>query len=496
MRQPLYRTSFRAFALAGLVLLLVAPRQMAAAGRAAPADSRPNILFCLADDWAWPHAGAYGDKVVKTPTFDRIAREGVLFNQAYVAAPTCTASRGGILTGQAIHRLEEGANLWSLLPAKFQVYPDLLEQSGYAVGYTRKGWGPGTIAGTGRTRNPAGPHFRNLEQFLKSVPPGRPFCFWFGSFDPHRPYAKDSGVRSGMDPDAVAVPPWLPDTPTVRKDILDYYFEVERFDREVGEMLDLLERAGKLDNTLVIMTGDNGIPFPRAKATLYDSGTRMCFAACWKAKVKGGRVVDDFVSFSDIAPTFLEAAGLKPPKEMTGRSFLDVLLSGRSGQVDPRRDKVFTERERHCLCRPGGKSYPIRALRTREFLYIRNLRPELSPSGDLTTPNVVGAYGDVDGSPSKAEIIARRGEPAMAPFFKMAFGKRPAEELYDVSKDPGQVHNVAGQPAYAAAQKRLRAELDAWMLQTADPRAKGETDQWDAKCPYVGARGKPKPKKK
>lgn len=456
------------------------------------ADERPNILFCIADDWAWPHAGAYGDKVVKTPTFDRIAREGVRFTHTYVTAPSCTASRGGILTGQAIHRLEEGGNLWSTLPAKFKCYPDVLEEAGYAVGLQGKGWGPGTIQGTGRTRNPAGPPFKGFKPFLDSVPQGKPFCFWFGGLDPHRPYDKDSGVRSGMDPARVEVPPWLPDTPTVRKDICDYYFEVERFDRDVGEIVRLLEERKLLRNTLIVVTGDNGSPFPRAKATLYDAGTRAPMAVCWKARVPGGRVVDDFVSHADLAPTFLEAAGLKPLPEMTGRGLLDVLLSGKSGRVDPARDHAVTERERHAWVRPGGKSYPSRALRTADFLYVRNFRPELWPAGDPDFPNLVGFYGDVDGSPSKEEIIARRDEPAIAPFFKMAFAKRPAEELYDVRKDPGQTRNVAGEAEYADVQKKLSGRLQEWMAATADPRAKGETDRWDEACPYVGAKTRPK----
>lgn len=480
------------------VALVVAGGVAAVAGEsraepARPADDRPNLLFAIADDWGWPHAGAYGDAVVRTPTFDRLAREGVLFHHAFVAAPSCTASRGAILTGQAIHRLEEGGNLWSILPQKFPVYPDLLEASGYAVGHARKGWGPGTLAGSGRTRNPAGPQFKSFEEFWKTLPDGKPFCFWFGSLDPHRPYERDSGLRSGLKPDAVQVPAFLPDTPVVRRDILDYYFEIERFDREVGQIVGLLEKAGRLDNTIVVMTSDNGMPFPRAKATLYDGGTRVPLAVRWPAKVRGGRSVEDFISGCDFAPTFLEAAGLKPLAEMTGRSFLDLLTGGRAGRVDPRRDKVFTERERHAAVREGNKSYPVRAVRTREFLYLRNLRPQLWPAGDPAFPNVVGPFGDVDGSPTKSEILDRREEAAMAPFFTLAFAKRPAEELYDLTKDPAQLHNVAGAPEYAAAQKKLRAELERWMRETGDPRAEGETDFWDT-CPYVA--GQPRPKAK
>jgi len=338
-------TSARLSAVCALVVLAGLWVWEARGAQPAPgADARPNILFAIADDWGWPHAGAYGDKIVKTPTFDRLARQGVLFHYSYVAAPTCTASRGAILTGQAIHRLAEGGNLWSILPKRFQVYPDLLEEAGYVVGCTGKVWGPGTLEGSGRTRNPAGPPFKGFAQFLESVPAGKPFCFWFGSVDPHRPYEKDSGVGSGMKPEEVQVPPFLPDTPTVRRDLLDYYFEVQRFDRNVGECLQVLEEAGRLRNTIVVMTSDNGIPFPRAKATLYDAGTRVPLAICWPAKAPGGRTVEDFISHCDFAPSFLEAAGLKPLPEMTGRSFLDVLVSGKSGRVDPRRDHVFTGR--------------------------------------------------------------------------------------------------------------------------------------------------------
>ncbi len=152
------------------------------------AVDRPNILFAIADDWSWPHAGIYGDRVVKTPTFDRLAREGVMFTNAYCVTPSCTASRGSILTGQTIHRLEAGGNLWSTLPKKFETFPDLLEAAGYAIGYQGKGWGPGSLVASGRTRNPAGPEFKNFEEFLQSVPEGKPFCFWFGSTDPHRSY--------------------------------------------------------------------------------------------------------------------------------------------------------------------------------------------------------------------------------------------------------------------------------------------------------------------
>lgn len=470
--------------------LLLATAVFCGIGRDTRAE-RPNIVLALADDWGWPHAGALGDKVIRTPTFDRLAEEGVLLTHAFAAAPTCTASRGAILTGQAVHRLKKGANLCSVLPAEFKVYPDLLEEAGYFVGYTRKGWAPGVWQGSGRARNPAGPEFGSFSEFLARLPGDRPFCFWFGSQDPHRPYEAGSGAAAGMKPEEVEVPPWLPDTPVVRNDILDYYFEVQRFDREVGEMLNLLRRAGKLDNTLVVMTGDHGFPFPRGKCTLYDSGTRVPLAIAWPGRVPGGRTIDDLVSLADLAPTFLEAAGIGRPSEMTARSLLGVLLSGRSGRVDPLRDRVFTERERHALSRTNDRSYPVRAIRTREYLYIRNFRPGLWPAGEEDWPCVAGRWGDVDASPSKTAVLDSRGDPHQRKYFDVAFGKRPAEELYDVRRDPAQLDKLADDPQYATVRRRLRSELERWMVETGDPRARGETDFWDT-CPYVGGRPFPR----
>lgn len=451
------------------------------APQSAPRQNRPNILLAIADDWSGAHAGAYGDKTLATPTFDRIAREGVLFRHAFTASPSCTPSRAAILTGQAVHRLEEGGNLHGSLPARFAVYPEILEEAGYYVGYTRKGWGPGRFEPGGRTRNPAGPQYKTFEEFFKQRPVGRPFCFWFGSQDPHRPYEAGSGAGAGLDAATMRVPAFLPDTTEVRNDLLDYYAEVQRFDRELGDILKALESAGELDNTLVAVTSDNGMPFPRAKANVYDAGAHMPLAIRWPASVRAGRTVDDFVSSTDLAPTFLEAAGLKPPTLVTGRSLLDLLRGGtQSG-----RDRVFIERERHANVRRGDLSYPVRALRTKDFLYVRNLRPDRWPAGDPERYFSVGPFGDVDNGPTKTLILDRREERGIRQYFRLAFAKRPADELYDLRDDPEQIENVAEDPRYAAERQRLRTELDRWMRDTADPRATEDDDRWD-RYPYYG----------
>jgi hypothetical protein len=250
----------------------------------------------------------------------------------------------------------------------------------------------------------------------------------------------------------------------------------------MGAMIKLLEESDQLDNTLVVLTGDNGMPFPRCKANLYNYGAHQPLAVRWPARVKGGRAVDDFVVLTDVAPTFLEAAGLKPLPEMTARSFLDLA----TGENPVRRDKVFLERERHANVRDGDKSYPMRAVRTREFLYIRNLRPDLWPAGDPVKWKDVGGYGDCDGGPTRSLILNRRDEEGMKKSYQLCFDKRPAEELYDLVKDPFELNNVAERAEYADAKKRLRAELDRWMNETADPRAVNpDDDRWD-RYPYFG----------
>ncbi len=450
--------------------------------------AKPNIVVAIADDWSWPHAGAYGDTQVKTPAFDRVAREGVLFTNAFCGSPSCTPSRGAFLTGQAVHRLENGGNLWSLLPKKFACYPDLLEADGYAIGLMGKGWGPGTLEGSGRKRNPAGPVVKDFDTFLKAVPKGKPFAYWFGSQDPHRPYEAGSGIKSGMKPGGVVVPPFFPDSPIIRSDILDYYYEVERFDRAVDNILKALDAAGLAENTIVVVTSDNGMPFPRCKANLYDSGTHMPLAIRWPAKLTKSLTFNAFVSHTDLAPTFLDAVGLKPVAAMTGKSLLPLL----AGSLDPSlivdRDAVFLERERHANVRTENMSYPSRAVRTYKHLYIRNLRPDRWPAGDPVLVHSVGPFGDVDGSPTKDFLLSRRDEPAIAPFFHKAFAKRAAEELYDLVVDPHQMKNVADDPGFAKIKAELRGRLDRWQSETNDPLvndAEKGREPFDD-YPYVG----------
>jgi len=450
---------------------------------------RPNILFAFADDWGWSYAGAYGEPTIKTPVFDRIAKEGVLFTHAFVSSPSCTPCRGSLLTGQHFWRLGHGANLHSILPAEIPVYPELISRAGYFVGHTGKGWGPGRRGE--RKQNPAGPTFKSFEQFLQERPKEKPFCFWFGSSDPHRGYDPKLRKEMGINPDDVQVAPFFPDATAVREDIADYYAEVQRFDNDVGRLVEKLELIGELDNTIVVVSGDHGMPFPRCKTNLYDSGVRVPLAVRWPGKVKAGRKVNDLVSLVDLAPTFLEIAGEALPKQMTGRSLLSILTSDKQGVVDSSVDCVFFGRERHCPCQeePVSGGYPMRAVRTHDFLYIRNFLPERWPAG---TPNYERAYkdkswlGDCDNGPTKFYMWANRFDAKVKPLYDLAFARRASEELYDLKADPHQMRNVAGESTYMQTKIELREKLMEKLRRTNDPRVLGQGKKID-EYPYYGS---------
>jgi arylsulfatase A-like enzyme len=320
-----------------------------------------------------------------------------------------------------------------------------------------------------------------LDDFLDELPAGKPFCFWFSSRHPHRPWNDGRQHKEAMRPADAAVPPHLPDHPTVRDDILNYACEVMEFDREASDLLQLLRDRGLLDNTLVVMTGDNGDQLPRGLANCYDTGTRIPMVLSWKAKVPTGVKVDAFVSLTDLAATFLDAAGVPRPADWDSRSLLPLARDGNHGQ--PQRDAVFLERERHANVRRGDLSYPVRGIRTREFLYLRNLHPERWPAGDPEFYWSVGEFGDVDDSPTKRLLQSAANDPQLDRWFRLVFDKRPAEELYDLATDPGQVRNVASDPNYAETLQQLRRRVTGWMEATGDPRAKGDTDYWDL-APY------------
>lgn len=466
---PLWRSLFSLTA----VLLLSGP---------AVAAERPNFLFIIFDDLSWNTTGAYGCDWVKTPNLDRVAREGVKFEHAFTSNPKCSPCRASILTGRNTWQLEELSVHNSIFPKKWAVFPDLLEASGYEVGLTGKGWGPGDHQGQGWTRNPAGPSFdqhkseppasgigkndytKNFESFLtQRKDKEAPFSFWMGFSEPHRAYELHSGVRLGKNLDEIEVPPYFPDVRAVRSDLADYAVEVEWADTHIGKALDLLEKSGELENTLVIVTSDHGMPFPFVKGQIHEDGFRLPFVARWGAGIKPGRVVQDFVNVRDIAPTFLELAGIEKHPQITGSSLVPLLTSDQSGWITGDRKVMLTGKERHDLGRPNHWGYPVRAIRTPEFLYVRNYHPERWPACDPETN-----FGNCDDSPTKEVIKLLDGY-----YFNASFGFRPADELYQLSNDPHGVRNLANDPAFAETMAELKEEMLDTLKAEGDPRALG-----------------------
>ena len=488
--EPPYR-----FGRPGPVALSVLAACLAWLAGCAPTEptDRPNILILMSDNHSWNHVGCYGDRTLRTPNIDALAEEGVRFTHAFCPAPSCTPARAAMLTGQDIWRLGEGANLWGTLPSRFAVYTDLLEEAGYLVGYSGKGWGPGDYEAGGWTRNPAGERFGSFEEFYNEVGAGQPFCYWFSSRDPHRPYRVDGGAKAGFDLDSIEVPPYLPDVPSVRGDIADYYAEIEGFDTDVGGHLGLLREFGETEDTVVFVASDNGWQMPRGLANLYDAGTRLPLIVSHPRQFPGGRVVDDFVTLTDLAPTILELAGLPVPEAMTAGSLVPILTSDRAGIVEPDRSFVVTARERHAFARRGGPGFPGRALRTRDYLYIRNYTPDVWPAGDPPL------YGDVDAhmlhypSPTKMFLLRQPGDSQYRELFEIAFSKRPAEELYDLGNDPHQMSNVADEDSYSSVKAELASRLSSHLEEHGDPREVGGPMNWEGAEYYQPRDFTPKP---
>ncbi len=438
---------------------------------------RPNILLVLADNWGWPHAGILGDPMAQTPVFDRIAREGVLFNHAFCPVPSCSPTRSSLLTGRFAHQLAEAASLYSKFERSHRVFTDVLREGGYDVGFAGKGWGPGNFKDFGWADNPVGREHKNFEGFLKQRDKTKPFFFWLGNTDTarHR-WRYESEAWAGLDPAKLKVPPQFPDEPATRTSLMAYYASVRQMDQSIGEEIARLEKLGLLEETVVIYTSDNGWQLPRGLANCYDTGCRVPMAVRWGRRLPAGRTQEEFITLTDLAPTCLELAGLPVQPEMTGRSLADLIL-GRPDSV--RRDAVFLERERHANVRRGDLSYPIRGIRTKEFLYLWNLRPERWPAGDPELYHSVGPYGDIDFSPLKELLVAGVGRPELARYRALAIERRPAEELYDLHDDPHQLRNVAASAAYADIRRGLRERVERWMRETGDPRVDTTYDGWD-----------------
>lgn len=481
-------------------LLALCPVASSFTANGNPSVKKPNILFVIADDQSYPYTSVYGSKCVSTPAFDFVAKKGCLFTNAYVTSPGCSPSRASILTGLYPWQIEEAGTHASSFQSKFVCYPDILKQNGYHIGYTGKGWAPGNWKVSGRPYNPAGPEYNeaklkppysgispidyttNFRKFLSERPADTPFCFWLGGHEPHRDFEEGSWKKEGYSLAKAEVPAFLPNTDLIRGDVLDYAVEIEWFDGHLMKCIKELERINELDNTIIIVTADNGMAFPDAKANCYDAGIHVPLAICWGGHIKAPQVIDALVSSVNIAPTIFEAAGIQVNHPLSGISMIK-LMQGK--KQDYKVETIFAGRERHSFARYNNLGYPVRAIRWKNYLLVHNFKPELWPAGDpkilneKNEPDSGFAYYDIDDSPSKAFLIGNRANPAIQPFFEAAVAKRPEYELFDLSKDAACLKNLANEREFSELLGQMKARLNEKLVSTKDTRLGSNPEIWE-----------------
>ena len=464
----------------------------------------PNILFVISDDQSYPHTSIYGTKWVKTPGFDRVAKEGLLFRHAYTTNAKCSPSRSTILTGRDSWLLEEATNHVPFFPEKFSTFPEVLKNNGYKTGKTGKGWAPGIALKNGKKRKLIGEDYsilkveppakfisnnnysENFKYFLDKVKDNQPFFFWVGGLEPHRRYEYQSGIRYGKKEieEVEKVPEFWPDSDNVKTDILDYAFEIEYFDSHLRIIIDELERRNLLENTIIIVTSDNGMPFPRVKGQVFPFDNRLPLAIRWGKGIKNpGRIIDDYVSFSDFAPTLLDLAGIQSTehdmKNFSGVSWKTIF---NDIQISKKRDYMIIGKERHDVGRENDQGYPVRAIISGQYFYSINFKPERWPAGNPET-----GYLNTDGSPTKTEILNLKKEGKMLEYWRLAFGKRPEETLYDLNKDPNCIKNIAEYNKFSTLKDSLKKILIDDLTKNKDPRILGNGDVFD-NYPYAEKR--------
>lgn len=496
--------------------------------------NRPNILFAISDDQSVGHTSFEGSGFVKTPAFDYIANNGVYFSNCFAGSPGCAPSRSSIVTGRHHWENEQAGQHASSWMKKYIPFPDLLQKNGYVVGRTGKGVQPFMYAKSNmpymrideamdedrslwRDSDAGGithsnikytnneervtsgvsstNYFENFKHFIDNVKEDKPFFFWFGAHEPHRSFEKGSWRRMGKKLSDAEVPEFLPDNEEIRGDLLDYAVEIEWFDRHLQLMIDYLKETGELDNTIIIVTSDQGMSFPRAKANCYEYGLHVPFAVYVPNEYKGGRVVDELISLTDLAPTILDITGTSRDGmlPMSGKSIINMLKSN-FYHVENKDEKfIYAGRERHSSSRYLNRGYPQRVIRSNEYLLVWNMKPQRWPMGAPqrmkpgTEDELLPLYGidekgshhsgwaftDIDGSPSKSYIIENWQNQKIKPYFDLSVAKRPEFELYHIKRDPFNLNNLIGNSDYKDIEIKLREALKQELIRSNDPRMVG-----------------------
>jgi arylsulfatase A-like enzyme len=418
------------------------------------AQVSPNFVFIIADDVSFNDIGCYGNKVVKTPNIDKLAKEGLRFTNAFLTASSCSPSRCSIISGKYPH-CDGAFELHTPLPQSEIPFPLLLKNKGYYTAQAGK-WHMGPAAyrafdlytdGNGYNNGNGGEN--NWVKFIKERPKEKPFFFWLASHDAHRPWGADT-FRITHDPAKVIIPPYFADTPETRQDIASYYNEIGRFDYYIGKVREELERQGVLENTFIIVMGDNGRPFPRCKTRVYDSGMQTPFVVYWPGGIKSrGAHPAGLISSIDIAPTILELAGVEIPQEYQGKSFVPIIKNPNTQT----RTEVFSEHNWH-----DYQAFE-RMVRTKDYLYLINGLPNLTNCGPADSKRSP-AQISLNHLRNLGKLTAAQADVFITP--------RPSEELYDVNNDPEQLINLASVPKYKKQLDEMRSMMQKWQSETKD----------------------------
>ncbi|MAG57598.1 MAG: heparan N-sulfatase [Planctomycetes bacterium] len=428
-----------------LLLLVLVTVAVTASGQDAP---RLNFIFMIVDDVSHDDLGCYGNARARTPHLDRLAREGRVFDNAYLTISSCSPSRCSIITGRYPHNT--GApELHTRLPKGQKVFPAALRAAGYHTALSGKHhMGKNANVGFDVVDKGKGPgKQRTWVDLLKTRPKDQPFFFWFASTDAHRNWKTDDRAPT-FQPKDVVVPPFLVDGPVTRQDLTGYYHEVSRTDHYVGAIRAELERQRIADHTVIVYVADNGRPFPRCKTRLYDSGIKTPLIVWSPKRIRPGRT-SSLVSAIDLAATFLDLAGLPKMPTVQGTSF-KTILDDPAATV---RHYAFAEHNWHVY-----RAHE-RMVRTGPWLYIRNAWPDhrnLCKESDRSFP----AGKELWDRHAAGKLLPAQSQLFQIPAFR--------EELYDVTKDPHQLHNLAPGPEHGDALSILRIVLDRWADETAD----------------------------
>ena len=411
-------------------------------------EQHPNILVFIADD-AGMDFGCYGNPNIKTPNIDKIAQEGIRFEKAFLTAPQSSPSRTSLMTGEFAHTLGT-EDLHTPIDLDIKMIPHYLKQAGYFTGSMFKThWGPHGDAQFDRMiKSSPKNRFSGYEQFIKDSG-DTPFFLWCGFTDPHRGYNRETCPQVN-DPSKIVVPPYFVENLETKRDLADYYDEISRMDGDIGTMINVLEKSGKIENTIIVFLSDNGMPFPRCKGSLYDSGIQTPLLFMWKNKIKKNSIHNNgLISAVDLAPTLLELAGSKMGDGIYGKSFMPILFDSQKRG----RDFIFAERNWH-----NTDEY-IRCIRREDLKLIYNAYYEI--------PH--GTASDLSSSPTWYELKKQERNGSLKKSQSQIFSApRPMVEIYDLKNDPHELDNVADKQEYYIKGRRLSKLLIEWQKETKD----------------------------